>query len=1039
MSGDSSADDKRSWVDWMVHNRVTPNLLMLFLMLGGFFMSLRIKKEVFPEFSLDRITISVPYPGAGPEEVEQGIVLAVEEAIRGIDGIREITATASQGNARIVAELLENADLQKVYQELRQAVDRVTTLPEDAEEPIVSLDVRRREVVELQVYGNVDERTLRNQAEELRDRLLQHSGISQVELVGARSPEIQVSVPSAALRAHNLTLEQVADRIRAAAVELPAGGVKTRSGEVLVRFNERLDWAREFALLPLLTGPQGGLVRLGDIATVAEGFEDTDDEARYDGRPSIGLQVFRVGRETPIRVSDAVRDVLEELRHELPAGLEVAVNNDSSDMYRQRLSLLLKNAFMGLVLVLLVLGLFLEFKLAFWVTMGIPVSFLGALLFLPLMGVTFNMISMFAFIIALGIVVDDAIVAGENIYEYRQQGMSLLQAAVQGARDVSGPIAFSILTNVVAFLPLAFVPGMMGKIWGVIPVVVITVFLVSWMESLLILPSHLAHTSSRPSSAFAARLHRAQQAFSRGVQLFILRVYAPFLDLALRHRLLFLSIGLATLAAILGYVRGGHIGFVPMPRIEADRSVVTAVLPYGSPIDDARRVRERLEAAARSVVRDPLHKELITGIFSQITANRIQVTAYLAPVEQRSLPTRVFTQRWREASGTIPGLDSLLFEADRGGPGSGAALTIELSHRDIRVLDEASSALAAALAEFPNVKDIDDGYSPGKNQFDVGLHDSGRALGLTSASVARQVRDALTGREAIRQQRGRNELIVRVRLPDSERSRAYDIENLFVRTPAGRDVPLREIAGLRASRAYTTITRREGRRTVTVSANVEPLGETNQVQASLEESVFPRLLADYPGLSLGYEGRQADLRESTQALMRGLVFSLGGIYFLLAIPFKSYSQPLIVMLTIPFGIVGAVLGHLIMGYSLSIISMMGMIALAGVVVNDSLILIDYANHLRDREDHGPIDAMHQAGVRRFRPILLTTLTTFGGLAPMIFETSRQARFMIPMALSLGYGILFATAISLILVPCLYVVVEDVKQAGPKIWHLLTGG
>jgi multidrug efflux pump subunit AcrB len=1012
---------------WMVHNRVTPNLLMIFFLVGGFFMSTRIKQEVFPEFDLDTVTIRVPYPGAGPEEVEQGIVLAVEEAVRGIDGVKEISATASQGSGVVRVELEENADGQKIYQELRQAVDRINTFPIDAEDPEISLDVRRMGVVDLQVFGRVDAGTLRNQAEDIRDRLLQHPGITQVDLRGARDPEVLVSVSAERLRAHGLTLEQVAATLRSSAVELPAGGVKTDGGEILVRFNERRDWAREFADLPLIQSPEGVVLRLGEVAEVEETFEDSEDEATFEGMPSIGIRIMRVGRETPIGVSDAVREVLENMQGEIPEGLYTAINNDRSDIYRQRLELLLKNAFMGLVLVLVTLGLFLEFKLAFWVTMGIPVSFLGAMLFLPLMGVSINMISMFAFIIALGIVVDDAIVAGENIYEYRQKGMTHLEAAIQGTKDVSIPIAFSILTNVAAFLPLAFIPGMMGKTWGVVPAVVITVFLISWLESLLILPSHLAHTRSEPSSGVTAWLHRGQQAFSRKLGVFIEKVYGPFLDFALRHRLLFLSIGLATLFGILGYVKGGHIGFVLMPRVEADESVVTAVLPYGSPIENLRSVRDHLENAARSITRDPALAHLIEGVYSEIEGNRVQVTAYMVPVERRTLPTREFTQRWREASGSVPGLVSLLFEADRGGPGSGAALTIELTHRDIAILDAASSALAERLTEFANVKDIDSGYSPGKAQFDLALSDSGRALGLTSASVARQVRDALTGGEAIRQQRGRNELTVRVRLPEEERSRASDIENLLVRTPAGRDVPLREIATLRSNRAYTTITRREGRRTVSVKANVEPVGETGQVQATLNETVLPQLLADFPGLSAGYEGRQADMKESSKAMFQGMLFALGAIYFLLAIPFKSYTQPLIVMLTIPFGIVGAVLGHMMMGYTLSIISVMGMIALSGVSVNDALILIEYANRLRAENDQGPFEAMHQAGVRRFRPILLTTLTTFFGLAPMIFETSRQARFMIPMAISLGYGILFATAISLILVPCLYVVIDDISR------------
>ncbi len=1024
---ESSEAAARGPIAWMVDNRITANLLMIILIVGGIFMSSRIKKEVFPEFELDSVSVSVSYPGASPEEVEQGIILAVEEVVRALDGIKEVTATASEGRASIRIELFENVDGQTVYQNIQQEVARITTFPEEAEEPRIALDARRREVLSLQLYGDVSEWGLRNLAEEMRDRLLQSSGITQVDLIGARSYEIHVEIPEQKLRAHSLTLEQIAQRIRAAAIEFPGGSVETDAGEILVRFKDRRDWAREFDELPIVTTAGGTVLRLGDLGSVTEGFQDTDNEAYFNGKRAVSLGVFRIGAETPIGVSDAVRAALHDIEADLPPGVNYAINNDRSEIYRQRLGLLMKNASIGLLLVLLVLGAFLEFKLAFWVTMGIPISFLGGLLFLPLMGVSINMISMFAFIIALGIVVDDAIIAGENIYEYRQRGMNFRDAAILGARDVSTPIAFSILTNIVAFLPLYFVPGFVGKIWKVIPVVVITVFLISWLESLLILPSHLAHTKSRPGSAIAKSLRARQEAFARFVARIIEEKYRPFLDRCLHHRVLVISIALSILIVTFTYVSSGHIGVILMPRVESDRSVVTAVLPFGSPVAAARSVQERLVEAADLVTRENGGETLSEGIFSTIEENEVEVSIYLTDADVRPLTTTQLTELWREQVGAIAGLQSLRFASDRGGPGSGAALTIELSHRDIDVLDRASTALAAQLEEFSNTKDIDDGYTPGKQQLDFQMTSAGRSLGLSSMDVARQVRSAFYGSEALRQQRGRNEVKVLVRRPQSERVSEYNIEQLLIQTPAGSQVPLMQVAEVTRGRSYTSIVRRGGRRTVTVTANVEPIGETNQVKATLNDSVLPQLVRDYPGLSLQYEGRQADMAESVSALVSGLLLAFFAMYFLLAIPFRSYTQPFIVMISIPFGVVGAVLGHLIMGYNLSIISIMGMIALAGVVVNDSLVLVEYANKqfAMGLSRH---DAIMAAGVRRFRPILLTTLTTFGGLAPMIFETSRQARFMIPMALSLGYGILFATAISLVLVPTLYLIVEDAITA-----------
>ncbi len=1016
----------RGPIAWMVHNRVTPNLLMLFLVLGGLFMTSRIKQEVFPEYDLDRVTVSVSYPGASPEEVEQGIILAVEEAIRGIDGVKELQATAAEGNGRVNAELLEGIDQQRVYQDIKQEIDRITTFPDDAEEPQVTLATRRREVLNLQFYGDVSETALRETVEQVRDRLLQTPEITQVELDGARDYEVLVYVSRENLRAFSLTLADVAARISASSIELPGGTVETSGGDILLRVKDRRDWGREFAGIPIITTADGSVVTLGDIASVKEGFEDADRQAFFNGKRSMGMEIYRIGDQTPIGVSDAVRKTMVGIEADLPDAIDWTINNDRSDIYRQRLELLLKNAFIGLTLVLIVLSLFLEFKLAFWVTMGIPISFLGGLLFLPVMGVSINMISLFAFIVALGIVVDDAIIAGENIYEYRQKGMNFAQAAIAGARDVSSPIAFSILTNVVAFLPLYFIPGTIGKVWQVIPLVVITVFLISWVECLVILPAHLAHTKSKPTSRLTARLHEWQQGFSRLVLRFIDKVYGPALDFCLRWRALTVAVGLATLLLIGSYALSGRIGMILMPRVEADLALVTAVLPVGSAADKAVALQKQLVDAMKEVAAENGGDRLLEGILSQIDENQVVVRAYLTKPGVRPMNTAQVAGLWREKTGTPIGLDSLRFESDRGGPGSGAALTVELSHRDIAILDQASAALAERLDEFANIKDVDDGYTPGKQQFDFRIKPEGQSLGLTAREVARQVRNAFSGAAALKQQRGRNEVTVRVRLPETQRASEYDVEQLMIRTPAGTFVPLVDIAEMERGRAYTTITRRDARRTVTVSANVEPIGETGPILATLNSTILPQLARDYPGLSYGYEGRQADFKESLQSLIGGFALAMLGIYFLLAIPFKSYTQPLIVMVAIPFGMIGAVLGHLFMGYNLSLMSMMGIVALSGVVVNDSLILIDYANRRRSGEGEPPLTAIHSAGKRRFRPIILTTLTTFGGLAPMIFETSRQARFMIPMALSLGFGILFSTVVTLVLVPCLYMIIEDGK-------------
>ncbi len=1017
---------QRGPIAWMALNRVTPNLVMVALLLGGFLVSGQIKKEVFPEFETDRVSVSVAYPGASPEEVEQGIILVVEEAVRGLEGIKELASTAAESRGSVSIELLADVDQQKVYQEIKQEIDRIRTFPDDAEEPQVSLATHRHEVLNIQLYGNTSEAALRETAEQVRDRLLQDPGITQIDLSGARDFEIHVDVPQEKLRAYNLTLDEIGRTIAAASTEIPGGAIETSGGDILLRVTDRRDWANEFARIPIISSADGTVIRLEDIATVSETFEDSDRFATYNGQRSIGLDIYRVGEQTPIGVSRVVRDAMAEIEADLATGIEWDINRDRSEVYEQRLNLLLKNACIGLVLVLLLLGLFLEFKLAFWVTMGIPISFLGGLLFLPLLGVSINVISMFAFIVALGIVVDDAIVAGENIYEYRQQGHGLIKAAVLGARSVSIPITYAILTNIVAFMPLYFVPGTMGKIWRVIPIVVIAVFIISLVEALFILPAHLAHTRSKPASKMTARLHDWQQNFSTGVTRFIERRYQPLLELSLRWRGLTVAIGLSVLIIILSYVMSGRIGMILMPRVESDRAVVTAMLPAGSPLSEAEKVQKQLVDGIEEVAAANGGDTLLQGVFALVDEGQVRVTAYLTSPDVRPLNTGTVTKLWRKQVGPIIGLESLRYESDRGGPGGGASLTVELSHRDTEVLNRASVSLAERLGEFSNVEDVDDGFTPGKEQLDFSIKPSGESLGLTSREIARQVRNAFSGTEALRQQRGRNEVTVRVRLPELERSSEFNVENLMLRTPAGTFVPLFEVAEVERGRAYTTINRRDARRTVSVTGDVEPISQTGQVLATLNSEILPELARDFPGLTYGYQGRQARMKESTGGLANGFIAAMIAIYFLLAIPFRSYCQPMIVMLAIPFGIVGAIIGHLLMGYSLSLMSMMGIVALSGVVVNDSLVLIDYANRQR-LEGHSAHIAISAAGTRRFRPIILTTLTTFGGLAPMIFETSRQARFLIPMALSLGFGILFATVITLLLIPCLYMLMEDFLQ------------
>ncbi|MCP3954383.1 MAG: efflux RND transporter permease subunit, partial [Desulfobacterales bacterium] len=912
-------------------------------------------------------------------------------------------------------------------QEIKTEVDRINTLPEEAEDPRVTILSRKRYVISLALYGNQSERVLREYAELMREHLLLDPAISQVELKSVRDYEISVEIPQATLRAYGLTLAEVAARIRRASVDLPGGSIKSSAGDIMVRMKERRDFGDEFGQIPIIAGPDGTRVLLEDIAVVRETFEETDYQATYNGQSAVRIEVYRIGDQTPITVANAVKKVMADLKPALPPGLGIDLRNDRSKIYRQRLDLMIRNGLLGLGLVFLLLALFLELRLAFWVSLGIPISFLGSLLFLPLAGVSINMVSMFAFIVTLGIVVDDAIVVGENVYLNRQKGCRWITAAVDGAREISIPVVFSVLTNMIAFVPMFFVPGFMGKVFSQIPVVVISVFIVSLVESLFILPAHLGHQreQQRKSLPVIGTLERLQQRFSIVFMQAIDRWYRPALRRVLHWRYLTFGIGLAILIVTVGYVRSGRMGFELFPKVESDYAKVTATLPIGSAFTKTQQVQKVLVQKAQRIAAENGDGALVEGIFAHIFGNVTEIRVYLTPPNTRPISTSAFTDKWRRQVGVLPGLESLRFESDAGGPGRGAVISIELSHQSMDSLEKAGGELAQALNYYPGILDVDDGFAPGKKQIDFHVRPEARSLGLRSIEIARQVRHAYYGAEALRQQRGRNEVKIMVKLPKHERVTRFSLEEMVLVTPAGGEIPLRSAVDMQPGRAYTDIDRRNGRRIITVTADVRPRKKAGQILNDVKTDFLPALVEKYPGLSYSFEGRQADRRESLQSLLKGIGVVLIVIFAILAIPLNSYIQPVIIMAAIPFGIVGAVLGHIIMGYALSIMSMFGVLALIGVVINDSLVLIDMANRKR-RSGLQPYAAILQAAPLRFRPILLTTLTTFGGLSPMIFETSRQARFLIPMAVSLGFGVLLATFITLALVPAFYLIVEDFK-------------
>lgn len=1039
-------------IAYMAENSVAANILMLIVVLGGLLTLPSIKQEVFPEFTLDRVTISVAYPGASPTEVEEGAVLAIEEAVRGVDGVKKVTSTSAEGSGSVMVELQADADVQRATGDIESAVDRITSFAADVERPIISVASNRREVLSLILYGPLSEWDLRDLAERLRDQLLSTPKVTLVELRGVRPYEISVEIPQEILRRYDLTLEGVAAKIRGASIELPGGGLKTGRGEILVRTAERRDTGAELADVVLRENAGGGELRLGDVADIRDGFQDTDQAGYFDGQPAIQLQVFRVGEQTPIEVSAAVHDFIEAARPGLPEGVKLATWNDSSEAYAGRVDLLVRNAKTGLILVLGILGVFLDLRLAFWITLGIPISFCGALLLMPWLDVSLNLVSLFAFILTLGIVVDDAIVVGEAIYHEREQGGAGLPSAVRGTQGVATPVTFSIVTTIIAFLPLLFVPDVMGKIMRVLPLVVMAILAFSLFESMLVLPAHLAHTDLSPPGGLLGYVHAGQQWVAGWLQTFIDKVYSPFLTWVLRGRYVTAAVAVAVLMGAIGLVKGRHVEFIFMPRIDSDVVVADLTLPFGANVEDTRALALRLAKAADETLADYGGREAIgrgvltlvgsadrsghgRGSGSSSGSHMAQVSVFLVSEEHRDFGSRDFARTWREKLGPLTGIDTLKFKSTNG-PSGGADVHIELIHADTEVLEAAAAELAAHLGEFSGVTDIDDGVASGKEQLNLKLTRQGRAWGFAERDLARAVRAAFFGHEALRLQRGRHEVRTYVRLPEAERANEADLAGFLLLTESGREIPLGEAATFTRGRAPKEILRRDGRRVMNVTAEVDDtVTNAGRVTEELLTGYLPELLSRYPGLTFQLSGAQESRRESMAAMARGFRLALVAMYALMAIAFRSYSQPLLIMLTIPFGIVGAMAGHMLRGMALSLMSMFGVVALAGVVVNDSLVLISAMNeNLEDGKT--PFEAVHEGATRRFRPILLTSLTTYLGLIPMLNETSLQARFLIPMAVSLGVGVLFATWITLVLIPAAYLLLEDARWL---VGELLTFG
>ena len=1052
-------------ITWLAHNPVAANLLLVFIVAAGVTGAVAVTEEVFPEIDLDRILIEMPYLGAAPEEVEEGVVVRIEEAIQSIDGIKEIQSTAAEGSAAVVVELEYSADPQRVMDEVTNSVQAITTFPVETEKPIIRHLVARNQVIEVAVSGAAEVPALKTIAEQVRDGLVALPDISQVDIVGVPPYEVSIEVSEGALRRHGLTFDQVTTAVRRASLDLPGGLVRTARGEILLRTIGQAYRGTDYENLVLWTRPDGSRLLLGDVATVVDAFAQTDQQARFDQDAAVTVSVFRSGGQSALDVAAAVRDYVDRAPAWLPEGIALTIWQDQSQTLTDRLAIMLRNGAAGLVLVLVVLSLFLEVRLALWVALGIPVAFLGAIALMPNLGVSVNMVSSFAFILVLGIVVDDAIIVGENVHRHQETHGDGLRGAAEGAREIAKPVVYAVLTTVAAFVPLLFVPGIFGQLFRVIPLVVIPCLLFSLIESLGILPAHLAHASGRGTAGICRRL---QDHVANGLAWVVQSGYQPLLEATLRWRYVAASVALAGLMLTGAGALGGRTGFRFFPSIEADFMTASITMPLGTPVEATSEVIGRFETGAarlRAKLREETGRDhfrhMATSVGDQPTAARGggllgrldpsvvpgahlgEVTVELAPAESRLFSSEQLGLLWREATGPVPEAVGIAFHTSLLNPGED--IDIQLAGRDLDRLRAAAGVVKERLAEYAGVYAIADSFRDGKEEVRLDIRPAAETLGLTLRDLGRQVRQAFYGEEVQRVQRGRDDVRVMVRYPREQRRSLGTLEDMRIRTPTGGEVPFSQVALVEPGRGLASIRRVDRSRAVNVTASVDPaVSSAAAVITDLRERLLPEALAEFPDVFYRFRGAQAAQDEAVDGLRVGFILSLIAIFGLLAVPLRSYAQPLIIMGAIPFGLLGALWGHLLLDLDVTFMSMLGFVALTGVVVNDSLIMVDFINRARDgRADAGHLDsrstrgrrfaatgleqAIRQAGCRRFRPILLTSLTTFAGLTPLMADRSMQAAFFIPMAVSLAFGVLLATVVTLLLVPVAYLILDDLQR------------
>jgi len=1030
-------------IEWFAKNHVAANLMMFAIMMMGW-LSVKndVPLELMPDFQLGTISITTVLPGGNPTSIEETVTARIEEAVADLEGIKKITSRSSEEVSSVGIEIESGYNEQNLLNDVKIRVDALNTLPVDAERPIIELADLPIQVVGVAVYGEVDYNDLFQAAADVRQALLKVKGITQVSGVQAPSREFHIEVSPDTLEQYNLSLQDVGVAIQRNAVDISAGNLTTRDGDILVRANAQAYSKPEFERIPVVTSGDNVLT-VGDIANVVDGYQLQRVETMYNGKPAITVETFRVGKQNTIEIASKVIQFIEDYSPQLPQGIQMGTYGNTSEVVQDRLSTLVNSAIQGGILVLILLSLFLRPAVAFWVGLGIPVCFLGGLALMPILGLSLNMLSMFAFLLVLGIVVDDAIVTGENIYRHQRNGMSPQDAALFGTKEVAVPVTFGVVTTMVAFAPLLLVEGFLSTLAAQIPLVVIPVLAFSLIESKLILPSHMSTIKPRDDKNISG-LSRIQQNFSRGFENSIIRVYRPFLDWCISNKTITLVSAIAVFSITVASMNLGWLKVSFFPEFEDNAIYVRLTMPTTTGYETTKGHIERIVDASGELAQEYVDPETGESYFKYfISVSGLTLGSSGAPSfgtnkgmvimefvqGENGLPDgfsiREVQDKLRSRIGEIPGAEKLSLESTFGD--FGRPISIALFGDDLNRIGELTTQIREYLLSYPGVFDIQDNYSSGKEEVKLTINDLASSVGLSQASIAAQVRQAIFGFEAQRIQRSYDDIKVMVRYPEDYRSTIRDVQNIRIRTPNSEDsIPLAKLATLTPSQSPSTIYRDKQRRAVTVSANIDASSyDVNVIRKDLKKFLDEMFIYE-SDVVFNMDGQAETQKEALQSFLLGFILVIVVIYALLAIPFKSFGQPLVVMSIIPLAIVGAIFGHYAMNLSFSMLSVMGMLGLTGIVVNDSLVLVDYIN--KQRAKGMPVlDAVLTAGETRFRPVILTSLTTFVGLLPLMLNQSTQAQALIPMAVSLGFGILFATVVTLVITPVNYLVGRQIKH------------